>query len=1069
MSTLPIPKTPEMRTSNTVKIFNWGSKPTKTSDAPRLDLQFPSSSSPLDSFNLRSFRPVRPVSPSTELDLQLPPAFVDQPRSQSPASLAPPSPIGGGSRPRVSSIGSENSQKITVAQFRQAQLESAKNRSSVHLPVPEHPSDAMPPGNVPLHVARPPSPNPGMAIAAAAAANSGNESGGDGAAPSRPGRLLPPQAMGRSSPIPRERTPVSSSASPRSRPVSSARPLENAAAAARLSAKWMVDSEDSDTNSSEDSASDDAMRWPSKKPPLISDFRKLKGGANSPKPEASPTNAYPSSFASASKTRLGTSASKSDLGHDSSSTARQHLVPRSPASTSISTPPRPHSSFTLSSSPTPKQNIKPGQYSTSPSPTATSPIRSPSVMTHGTGESVDVWSNTHSAAHSRQGSSDQLFKQGQKGVAKSEMGHGDLVKRSAGIRRAGTTDSLAVPGSSPVVTRARSQSTNVITQTSTITSSFSAAKVNPKTVAPVATDTEDDEHPSSTEDDEPLSSLVPPRRPGSNLSSHGSGSPVNSVVTLPIRAQSPALSARSAATTAHIPRSPSNGIVPVTASRSDTASPIRKGSANSSTSPSSQGQSPDPKSPRSRGRKPLIDLTSSEPTVVASSPKPINALPSTHSSQASLLTPPISEQGFSSPSPTEAVPKAAPAPIVSSFKRPAPSAIQRSHDHIIRPFTREDSPASSIGNSSVGSGLYPNTPGTGSDAGASMRQRLSTATSSSGSSGNDKAKNSGGKRLSVTFDESPIVFTEKKSLHHRRGASGSSIPDETDTRRNERRRSEARASIELGRVVNGPPPVDPDDEPRPIAPNLTGGSQNWNMWQQQQQQQQQMQAMAMNMNMNMGPGTPGMSPMNNMMFNPMQMQMNMGGGAMGQQMFNMSPMGTPMGMPMGFNMPPVPTMPNMMMGMDPAMMMAHQQAMAVAKQAYQMAVAQQAMAAAGDEWERSSNMGGFGGGSRPPTLFGMPSSGSVYGGGSMLGVNMPTGGNPWGGSVYGEAFGPSQPQHDWRQSGMGAHSVMGVDDEVQRGQGRKRTLTAPSSALPPAHLRGAGAPPMPPPSSWRPS
>lgn len=139
----------------------------------------------------------------------------------------------------------------------------------------------------------------------------------------------------------------------------------------------------------------------------------------------------------------------------------------------------------------------------------------------------------------------------------------------------------------------------------------------------------------------------------------------------------------------------------------------------------------------------------------------------------------------------------------------------------------------------------------------------------------------------------------------------------------------------------------------------------------------------------------------------------------------------------------------------------------MAKQAYQMAVAQQAMAAAGDEWERSSNMGGYGGAARPPSLFGMQ-TGSFYGGGSMLGVNGPSASSHWGGSVYGEAFGPSQHQQDWRQSGMFG-SAIGAEEEQQRGQGRKRTMTGPSSPLPPAHLRGAGAPPIPPPSSWRPS
>jgi hypothetical protein len=41
------------------------------------------------------------------------------------------------------------------------------------------------------------------------------------------------------------------------------------------------------------------------------------------------------------------------------------------------------------------------------------------------------------------------------------------------------------------------------------------------------------------------------------------------------------------------------------------------------------------------------------------------------------------------------------------------------------------------------------------------------------------------------------------------------------------------------------------------------------------------------------------------------------------------------------------------------MMAAHQQAMMFAKQAYQMAVAQQAMAAAAEEWERGSALSGI--------------------------------------------------------------------------------------------------------------
>jgi len=236
-------------------------------------------------------------------------------------------------------------------------------------------------------------------------------------------------------------------------------------------------------------------------------------------------------------------------------------------------------------------------------------------------------------------------------------------------------------------------------------------------------------------------------------------------------------------------------------------------------------------------------------------------------------------------------------------------------------------------------------------------------------------------------------------------------------------------------------------------------------------QMQQMQAMAMGM----PPTTPAMPSFNmgSPAFNPM-MSTNMGNMSNmmpSPQMFNpMMPNG--FGMPPGFSLPPVPQMPNMMMGMDPAVMAAHQQAMLMAKQAYQMAVAQQAIAAAGEEWERSSNVGGYSGtGSRPPTLFGAH-TGSMYGGGSLLGMPSMGSGSVWGGSVYGEPFGPSMQRgsvgnnHTFPSSAFPSSAT--EFGENIRGP-RKRTMTAPSSALPPAHLRGAGAPPLPPPSSWRPS
>ena len=184
----------------------------------------------------------------------------------------------------------------------------------------------------------------------------------------------------------------------------------------------------------------------------------------------------------------------------------------------------------------------------------------------------------------------------------------------------------------------------------------------------------------------------------------------------------------------------------------------------------------------------------------------------------------------------------------------------------------------------------------------------------------------------------------------------------------------------------------------------------------------------------------------------------------GNSMMNGMNMGIPN---FGMHMPQIPPAPAMNGVMDPSMMMAHQahqQAMLMAKQAYQLAVAQQAIQAAGDEWERASNVGGYSSPfpTAPASLYagsvlGVP-SGSVWGGGSAyargpgsnLGYSFP----PMAGSEIG---GPT--------AAPGGRSAYGPGPQPQ--QPRPRTKTAPSSSQPPAHLRGAGAPPLPPPSSWK--
>ncbi|KAF8580117.1 hypothetical protein K439DRAFT_328331 [Ramaria rubella] len=297
----------------------------------------------------------------------------------------------------------------------------------------------------------------------------------------------------------------------------------------------------------------------------------------------------------------------------------------------------------------------------------------------------------------------------------------------------------------------------------------------------------------------------------------------------------------------------------------------------------------------------------------------------------------------------------------------------------LRPFARRESPASSTGDSS--SGKAPLTPRDGS----------STYSGPSAVNTN-RRPGTHGRKPSITFEDEQDGNGKEKQ----------NDTNADEARRKERRRSEARAAIELGNVVNGPPPVDYEDE---VA-----------LGQQQ--------------------GIHGGWPQPNMQF-PMQIPM--------PPMPPMFPMGMGMQSPgaYGFNYPPhAPTA-------DPAFLAAHQQAMAIAKQTFQYAVAQQALAAANEEWERNSTMTGYGGPAPTPQWgYGMgmrqsgmftPSPRSMYAG-SVSG-----GGGGWGGtgSAYGNSFGPV--------AAGGRNSIYSQGDRavpVQR-PARPRTKTAPSATSPP--------------------
>jgi hypothetical protein len=88
---------------------------------------------------------------------------------------------------------------------------------------------------------------------------------------------------------------------------------------------------------------------------------------------------------------------------------------------------------------------------------------------------------------------------------------------------------------------------------------------------------------------------------------------------------------------------------------------------------------------------------------------------------------------------------------------------------------------------------------------------------------------------------------------------------------------------------------------------------------------------------------------------------------------------------------------------DPRVIAVHQQAMMIAKQTYQLAVAQQAMRDAAEEWERGSAISGWtGGGGRSsvatPSMLGM-------GMGMGMGMNMPMNMNMGGGGSGGNGMG----------------------------------------------------------------
>ncbi|KAF8527438.1 hypothetical protein BU17DRAFT_81594 [Hysterangium stoloniferum] len=488
---------------------------------------------------------------------------------------------------------------------------------------------------------------------------------------------------------------------------------------------------------------------------------------------------------------------------------------------------------------------------------------------------------------------------------------------------------------------------------------------------------ESDTSRSDSEEDAPLSSLLLPRRPGTSLSSH-------STSTVPVsRKPLVDLSAPSTLT-----GRPVAGPPPI--SREDEGRSRPK--VNVDTSVKSRTA---PVSAYQVKKNSQMELTRHSH---------VSSQSSSGGSQGTSIRTPTGNDKSSASSRNDRAPRyssfAGEGTRMSSFGPNVPSVTPPA-----RPFVRRDSPVSSTGDSS--SGRAPYTPRDGSDTRSAYSRPPSAI-----STGRERSTSYG--RTSVTFEDNKDVTIRGKGENKGKGRE----PCE-EVKRKERRRTEARAAIELGNVVNGPPPIDPDEiDSNPAGMGMQGG------WPQLGMQVQM----------------------------PMQMQMPMSNPAM----FNMGGMGM---------QSPAFGFPSPLTSADPAFVAAHQKAMAIAKQTFQLAVAQQALAVANEEWERNSNMTGYAPStSASPWGYGMgmqqnamfpPVARSMYAG-SVNG-----GSGSWGGtgSAYGEAFGPAAAAAGGRMSAY-PQGVPDVPTAVAaRGPVRPRTKTAPSAATPPANMPTGRMPP----------
>ncbi|EJU02802.1 hypothetical protein DACRYDRAFT_21756 [Dacryopinax primogenitus] len=424
--------------------------------------------------------------------------------------------------------------------------------------------------------------------------------------------------------------------------------------------------------------------------------------------------------------------------------------------------------------------------------------------------------------------------------------------------------------------------------------------------------------------DDDTSPLTPPRAPAlaNSPTPSGRSSPASSVPSSPGRARAGAF-------------------------RRSSASPLPPPSLPSPTS-STRSQS---KSPQHVARKPLLDLSGSAPDLIPGGRKPLVDLRRDLVPESAVRAPGEEEDASReirsqiSPRPM-AVPLPIPRrpPVALGHARSGSNMSVASQRSVSQGTDRTQHPPSAY------SPLPPPFPPPWSDSpGSSAGGSVVSAKSSGSGSGSrpgpltprDGSDTVPSSITAVGVDTPPAV----------KSVAFAGVVEE-ENRRRDRRKSEARAAIELGNIVNGPgpkfTPEDMDVQPQAtpehkIAPLFPNPPSSW--------------IQPMN-----APYTPTFG--NPMMGNP-YFQM----GAPPNPYF--SPF-LPPGAAPAMAMPPMPPM----VASNPTLAAAHHQAMLAARQTFQLTMAQQAMAAAGEAWDLNLSVASG-------SILGTP-SGSVYGGGPDL-------------------------------------------------------------------------------------